>query len=135
VGFDPNAQAATGIMASKGGLGLPRVVPTHMINDYLTGYLGAGAVVAALIRRVRGGSHGIELSLARTAMWVQDLGLVPTGSDHRPSDYAPRVVTMDSPFGKLRYLMPATRYSETPGYWDCPPVPLGSCAPAWLSDF
>ncbi len=37
----------------------------------------------------------------------------------------------DSPFGRLRHVVPAGRLSETPPFWARPSVPLGTLEPAW----
>lgn len=40
----------------------------------------------------------------------------------------------ESPFGRLgrlRYVVPAARLSETPAFWATPAVPLGTHEPAW----
>jgi crotonobetainyl-CoA:carnitine CoA-transferase CaiB-like acyl-CoA transferase len=137
VGFDPNAQAVAGISASEGSLQEPKRVATGLLNDFVTGYLGAAGVLAALIRRAReGGGYRIDLSLVRTSMWVQDLGLVPAARRLPASDpfktQAPRLLSMQSPFGELTYLAPVTHYSETPGHWSRPPEPLGASRPEWL---
>ena len=71
-------------------------------------------------------------------MWVQDLGLQDLGLQGRPGNpecvtgVAPRILTMDSPFGELQYLAPVAQYSETPAYWDKPPLPLGASRAEWL---
>jgi crotonobetainyl-CoA:carnitine CoA-transferase CaiB-like acyl-CoA transferase len=137
VGFDPNAQAVAGISVSEGSIQEPKRVATGLLNDLVTGYLGAAGVLAALVRRAReGGGYQLDLSLVRTSMWVQDLGLVPAASRLPPSEpfrtSPPRLLSMQSPFGELTYLAPVTQYSETPGYWSRPPEPLGASRPEWL---
>ena len=134
VGYDPIAQAATGISVDEGGPEAPRVVPSHLLADYLTAYLGTFGALAGLIRRARdGGSYHVRISLAQTCMWVQDLG--PNVSRSVPGQGAraqPRILTMDSPFGELTYLAPVAQFSETAAYWDKPPVPLGASRAEWL---
>jgi hypothetical protein len=132
VGYDPVAQSATGICIEEGGHDAPRVVPSHLLADYLTAYLGAFGALAALVRRSReGGSYHVRVSLAQTCMWVQDLGLLEAARAASPSA-PPRILRMDSPFGELDYLAPVACYSETPAFWDKPPVPLGASRAAWL---
>lgn len=138
-GFDPQAQATTGIMATEGGDGAPRPVPTLLLNDYLTAYLGAAGVFAALRRRsVEGGSYHVRLTLARTAMWVQDFGrlaqdrVAASPAALRPEDFD--TAEMDTPFGRLQYLPPVTRLSRTPAYWNKPPCPPGSHRPDWADE-
>ena len=133
VGYDPLAQSAVGICVDEGGANAPRVVPCTLLADYLTSYLGTFGALAALIRRARdGGSYHVRISLAQTCMWVQDLGLQTRQSIKPTENMKPRLLTMDSPFGELQYLAPVAQYSETPAYWDKPPVPLGASRSEWL---
>ena len=132
VGYDPLAQAATGVAAIEGDNATPRVVPCSLLADYLTAYLGTFGALAALIRRAReGGSYHVRISLAQTCMWVQDLGLRSTATA-APRTTAPCVARMDSPFGELEYLAPVAQYSDTKAYWDKPPQPLGASRAEWL---
>ncbi|GEL17241.1 CoA transferase [Pseudonocardia asaccharolytica] len=131
-GFDPETQAAIGIAAAEGSLDEPKRLPTLLLCDFLAGFLGAAGALAALIRRSReGGSYHVKLSLARTGMWVQNLGLlpdVPEGLVLPP----PRTAAMDTPYGRLEHLAPVTQFSETLAYWDKPTVPAGASMPLWL---
>lgn len=71
--------AASGLAMLEGVDGIPSVPPTALINDYVTGYLGAAGATAALIRRAKeGGSYHVTVSLTRNAMWYPSLGLVPS---------------------------------------------------------
>ena len=55
----------------------PRFPVTFLINDYITGYMGAIGAMAALVKRAtEGGSWHVTVSLTRTAMWCGSLGLV-----------------------------------------------------------
>lgn len=130
VGFDHNAQSATGISWTEGGADSPRLPDTTLVADYITAYLGTLGTLAALMRRAKeGGSYEVQVSLARTCMWIQDIGLL----DRRPpaTPAAPKTRLMDSPFGELEYLAPVTRYSRTPAFWDSPPLPLGASRAQW----
>ena len=76
-GFDMLGTAASGLAMLEGIDGIPSVPPTALINDYVTGYLGAAGATAALIRRAKeGGSYHVTVSLTRNAMWYPSLGLV-----------------------------------------------------------
>ncbi len=130
VGFDHNAQSTTGISWVEGGRDTPRLPDTTLVADYITAYLGALGTLAALRRRsVDGGSYEVSVSLARTCMWIQDLGLLPR--DLPLQQGAPVIRTMDSPFGELQYLAPITQFSRTPAFWDSPPLPLGASRAQW----
>lgn len=135
-GFDPQAQAVAGIMAAEGGAGAPRTPPTQLLNDYLTAYLGAAGAIAALSRRAReGGSYHVSLSLARTAMWVQEFGLLaPEAVAEAPASLDTAgfaTARIETPFGTLDHLPPVTRMARTPARWEHPPCPQGSSAPVW----
>jgi crotonobetainyl-CoA:carnitine CoA-transferase CaiB-like acyl-CoA transferase len=76
-GFDQNAQVASGFAMAEGQGGLPKFSPVFYLADLITGYFAAAGMMAALHRRaIEGGSYQVKLSLARSAMWVQDLGLL-----------------------------------------------------------
>lgn len=136
VGFDPNALAATGVCLSEAGGGPPRLPPTSLLSDYLTGQLAAAGVVAALCRRATsGGSYHVSVSLARTAMWVQDLGLLPPEAyGHAASTLSTastRLMTTASPFGELTHLPPFPTFSDSVARWRHPPRPLGEAPASW----
>jgi crotonobetainyl-CoA:carnitine CoA-transferase CaiB-like acyl-CoA transferase len=133
-GWEPLAEAATGISLAEGGAGPPRVLPAAAC-DYTTGYLGALAVIAALERRAReGGSHLVRASLCQTGMWIEALGAHcdPAAASGLP-DLADRMLTADTIFGRLTHLAPVARLSATPGRWSRPVVPPGTHPPAWPS--
>ena len=132
-GFEQIGQLVSGICHTEGRGGRPRLVPTHFLNDYLTGYLAAAGVVAALHRRQReGGSYHVTASLTQTSMWVQSLGEVaPENTTVNPFEIAPVLERRASPFGMLEQLPPVVGFSETPPCWELPPHPLGSHLPVW----
>ena len=130
VGFDHNAQSTTGISWVEGGSDTPRLPDTTLVADYITAYLGTLGTLAALLhRRTDGGSYEVRVSLARTCMWIQDLGLLPPGLPLQ--ERAPVIRAMDSPFGELHYLAPITHFSRTPAFWESPPLPLGASRAHW----
>jgi crotonobetainyl-CoA:carnitine CoA-transferase CaiB-like acyl-CoA transferase len=126
------------VMALEGADSEPKLPTTGMLNDFITGYLGAAGATAALIRRANdGGSYHVKVSLARTAMFVTSLGTVdPTlaGSrrQHRPLE--PDSVTGQTCLGELLQLAPPVRFSETTPRWTEPIlVPRSSSQPEWRS--
>ena len=157
-GFDMLGSAATGLATLEGVNTKPSMPPTGLINDYVTGYLGAAGATAALIRRAKeGGSYHVTVSLARNAMWYQSLGLIPAeersfaenpfrhlgamtprdlmalqaGVKQRLLD--PDVIIRETPLGQVRRLAPAVAYSATPASWDDPILtPMGASLPTWL---
>ena len=136
-GFEQLGQAVSGISVREGGADKPRVVPTYLLNDYLTGYLGALGVIQALIRRAQeGGSYHVKVSLARTSMWVQELGLLSDFDPRRPrGDFArelrPLLEKRESAYGVLEQLPPVAQFSRTRAEWSLPPAPNGAHPAAW----
>ncbi len=135
-GFDMNGSAASGLMTIEGGDAHPTLPVTLLINDYVTGYLGAVGAAAALVKRAtEGGSWHVNVSLTRTAMWCGSLGLVDpalAGSDdaHRPRE--PDPYDAPSPLGDVHVLAPPVSFSKTPPAWPDPLlVPRGSSPAAW----
>ncbi len=137
-GFDMNGSAASGVMAIEGADGDPKLPPTGLLNDFITGYLGAAGAVAALYRRAtEGGSYRVNVSLARTGMFVASLGGVDPGLAGSSEDHTlrePASVTAETPLGTLTQLAPPVTFSETPPRWEDPIlVPRGSSRPEWRS--
>jgi hypothetical protein len=156
-GFDMLGTAASGLAMLEGANGTPALPPTAMLNDYITGYMGAAGAAAALLKRAKeGGSYHVTVSLTRCAMWYQSLGLVPEAErafaenpmrqiwSLSPDDlprikheltqrlFEPEILVRDTPLGRVRRLAPAVTYSATPACWRDPLlVPRGSGAPEW----
>ncbi len=134
-GFEQLAQAATGIATVQGTEETPKLALSFYPNDYITGFLAAFGTLAALIRRQReGGSYHVRVSLCRTAMLLLEQGLnlpAPTCPKVPASILARYMRERDSALGRLHYLGPVLRYSETPSHWDLPPAPLGAHPPRW----
>lgn len=135
-GFDQQGQSVTGIAAREGGIDGPRLAPVYYLNDFITGYLGAAGALAALILRSKeGGSYHVKVALARSSMWVQSLGYIENLDPQLPlADNlgTPPLAVSEGPYGELEFMKPITQYSETQGYWDKPPAPLGAHKPEWL---
>jgi crotonobetainyl-CoA:carnitine CoA-transferase CaiB-like acyl-CoA transferase len=145
-GFDQNAQMVSGFSVTEGSMDRPATSPVYYINDLLTAYFAAAGMMAALLRRAtEGGSYHVKVSLARSCMWAQDLGLVspeqyrsaPTADifpdrlteDPSAFTFLPKLVNETSPFGTLTRLAPAVKYSDMPSIDLLPVVPYGSCPP------
>jgi crotonobetainyl-CoA:carnitine CoA-transferase CaiB-like acyl-CoA transferase len=119
-------------------MGVPRIVP-GAITDYVTGYLLAFGTMVALRRRaLEGGSYVVRSSLAQTGMCVERMGQVDAEKAMAQSELVAREVreklTLDekTAYGRMRYLGPIIRMSETPPRWSQPTVPRGSLQPVWL---
>jgi crotonobetainyl-CoA:carnitine CoA-transferase CaiB-like acyl-CoA transferase len=131
-----NGSAASGLMAIEGTTDEPRLPVTGLINDYITGYMGAIGASAALVRRAtEGGSWHVTVSLTRTAMWCASLGLVDPAlaeSDDVHRRREPAAYDAPSPLGDVHMLAPPVRFSHTPPAWPDPIlVPRGSARAEW----
>jgi crotonobetainyl-CoA:carnitine CoA-transferase CaiB-like acyl-CoA transferase len=131
-GYDTLVQCASGIAAEQAASDRspkPKHTPASAL-DYLTGYLAAFGILAALLRRsTEGGSWHIRVSLAQTANWLDGLGrCVPSAGVPSSDDL---MMETASPFGRLRHLRPPLKLAETPPHWASPPVPLGTHPPRW----
>jgi crotonobetainyl-CoA:carnitine CoA-transferase CaiB-like acyl-CoA transferase len=137
-GFDMNGSAASGLMTIEGTEAEPKLPVTALINDYITGYMGAIGAIAGLIKRTTdGGSWHVTVNLTRTAMWCGSLGLVDParagrGDEHTVRDPVP--YDAPSPLGDVHMLAPPVRFSQTPPSWPNPIlVPRGSSRAQWRS--
>jgi len=136
-GYDTIVQSATGMAEASGDANGPKLLPVSAI-DYVGGNLMAfGAMVALHRRATEGGSWLVRTSLAQTGRWITQRGvLAPEVYRAAPEDLPPEVIAglcteVDAPDGRIRYLAPIVRMSETPARWVRPPVPLGHDPAAW----
>jgi crotonobetainyl-CoA:carnitine CoA-transferase CaiB-like acyl-CoA transferase len=136
-GFDSIVQAVSGISEEHVRDGTPGFAPANPL-DYMTGYLAAFGVMAALHRRAReGGSYLVRLSLAQTGHWLAGLPRIPAALvSNTPVDLPAErlealMMTSDTPFGRLQHLAPIVQMSETSPRWEHPSVPLAHNAPEW----
>jgi crotonobetainyl-CoA:carnitine CoA-transferase CaiB-like acyl-CoA transferase len=136
-GYDTIVQAATGMAEASSDAHGPKHLPVSAI-DYVGGNLMAfGAMVALARRATEGGSWLVRASLAQTGRWIVQRGVLPPEAyrdapEDLPADTIERLCTeVDAPDGRIRYLAPIVRMSETPPHWARPPVPLGYHAAAW----
>lgn len=134
-GFDQNGQAATGVSISEGSSESPRFTPVFYLNDLIAGYSAAAGMMAALLKRATtGGSYHVRISLARGAMWVQDLGYVaPDLYNLAPKEdkYPVQLETNSTVYGPVTYLAPAVKFSNMPRATLRPVVPYGADMPNW----
>src|SRR5881397_2145689 len=99
-----------------GGLDHPEHLPAQVV-DHGAGYLAALGALIALVRRAReGGSYLVRVSLAQTGRWVDALGRVDgrNTADLALESVQDLVADADSPYGRLRHVVPAARFGETP---------------------
>ncbi len=135
-GFEQLGQAASGLMAGHSGENAPepKLVPAA-VCDYLTGELATLGILAALVRRAtEGGSYHVEVSLARTGMWVHELGdrhdaeIPGVGVAALNDSYR---MESETCFGTIKHLKPAVQYPATPPQFRYPASPLGSALASW----
>jgi hypothetical protein len=141
-GFDSLVQMVSGI-ADEGrravGVDKPVPLPCQLL-DHASGYLLAAGVLTGLARRRaagRGGGWLVEVSLARTAAWLEGLprdGVVDIDpgveqqTETLPDELA---VEFDGALGHSRHVTCPGRIDGAVPAWTSAPVPLGHHAPHW----
>jgi crotonobetainyl-CoA:carnitine CoA-transferase CaiB-like acyl-CoA transferase len=129
-GFDSIVQTVSGMAYAQGG-DKPKLLPVSVI-DYVSGYLMAyGALVALLRRTTEGGSWLVRVSLARTGKWIVDRGTAEGFASVPPELPPEELQKLMITTQKYSHLRPVLGLSETPPYWERPPVPLGTHPAAW----
>lgn len=119
-GFEQIAQAVTGVMSVHSRKLPEPTVVTVLMNDYMTGYLGAVGTVGTLAERESsGGFWKVSASLTRCAM-----GALTTVREQDSEPYAPVgiqdlidfAVDQDAPSGTFTRLAPTVTFSRTPSF-------------------
>ncbi|HJO95345.1 MAG TPA: CoA transferase [Victivallales bacterium] len=137
-GFEHIGQTATGISVNEGSIDNPKLVPTYYLCDLLTGYLASAGMIAALLKRAKeGGSYHVKVSLARSAMWTQELGLIKNRkllrnlpiNDSNPKDL--KLNEYDTVYGKLLCPAPAAKLSKLKSKIQIGPRPYGADLLKW----
>jgi hypothetical protein len=131
-GFDSLVQIATGIGWATSTDGIqPGALPCQLL-DHATGYLIAAGALAALVRRARtGDATHVSVSLARTAQWLLDQGIMPA-----------RQSTSDDPKGQADIyrtalgngwsgISPPGQIDGRPLNWPHLPPAYGQARPDW----
>jgi hypothetical protein len=119
-----------GVAAGAAG---PCPLPAQAL-DHGTGWLAALGTLAALARRAEeGGSWAVEVSLARTARWLDGLGRVDglTAPDPGMDDVADLLETAPTPFGAVTHVQPPGSIVGGEPRWESPPHRPGQDPPAW----
>ena len=135
-GFDSLVQTASGINEAEGrafGGGL-RALPMQIL-DYAAGFWLAFGVQAALYRQAtQGGSWHVQVSLARVAQWLKELGqrqAAEAPSADAAARVAPYLESMSSGFGALTAVRHSGVLQGHAAHWSHPSVPPGTNAPSW----
>ena len=123
-GFEQVGQAVSGMMhVNSVGLEDPTLISV-LLNDYMTGYLGAIGTVAALAaREEQGGYWNVGASLMRCGMMAASLVEDLNAEAYEPvtvKDMVEFGVDEDTPLGKVTRLATAVEFSHTPGGFDLP---------------
>jgi crotonobetainyl-CoA:carnitine CoA-transferase CaiB-like acyl-CoA transferase len=136
-GFDQNGQVTSGFALEEGNGGPPRFSPVFYVADLITGYCAAAGMMAALLRRsVEGGSYQVKLSLTRSVMWVQELGLLDVaaqGEVPETDTYPAETVSIDTAYGPVTFLAPPVAFSNLTLPATDRLVPYGFDPAAWPS--
>ena len=142
MGYDFIAAGLAGMFCDIGSADQPQLPhDVSVVCDFVTGYLSAIGVQAALLRRAsEGGSYRVSVNLAQTIMLQQAIGLIDgatllkhddLGPEHQP--LPPNLQTGPTAFGEFTRLGSQIEMSRTPEYWADPMVePIGSSKPVWL---
>jgi hypothetical protein len=133
-GFDSLVQTAAGFNdaeARAAGSVQPKALPMQVL-DMTTGFLIAFGAQAALWRQqAEGGSWHVRVSLARTALWLRELGRIDAGFAAPKADFSGLMETSASAYGELIAMRHAAVFSRTPAGWDRPSVRPGTHELAW----
>ncbi|WP_081687876.1 CoA transferase [Rhizobium mesoamericanum] len=129
-GFEQIAQAVTGVMhVNSEGMEAPTLISVLM-NDYLTGYLGAIGTIAALCQREeRGGFWKIDAALSRCSTMATDFLQPVDAEPYEPvlmRDLIEHGIDQMTPHGLFTRLKPAVEFSQTPSMFVLPPGLPGS---------
>jgi crotonobetainyl-CoA:carnitine CoA-transferase CaiB-like acyl-CoA transferase len=133
-GFDSLVQTATGFNAAEAeaaGSTVPKALPMQIL-DMASGFLLAfGAQVALLRQRDAGGSWQVQVSLARTALWLRELGRAEQGFAAPPASFEAQMEGSDSGYGRLMALRHAARFAATPARYARPSSRPGTDPLEW----
>jgi crotonobetainyl-CoA:carnitine CoA-transferase CaiB-like acyl-CoA transferase len=133
-GFDSLVQTTTGINhaeAQAAGSTQPKPLPMQIV-DMASGFLMAFGAQAAVWRQQReGGSWHVRVSLARTALWLRELGRVANGFNAPAPDFSGLMEQHASGYGVLNAMRHTAAFSHTPAGWALPSMPPGTHPLAW----
>ena len=105
------------------------------LNDELLGTTTYTQMVSLILlgrRATEGGSWHVRVSLSQTSMWYVRLGHELDRSRARGlGDPTDLLDERDTAWGRLAFVRPPLRMSETPPRWELPAARLGSSEPVW----
>ncbi len=133
-GFDSLVQTATGFNAAEAqafGSDTPKPLPVQIL-DYATGFLMAyGAQVALYKQLTEGGSYHVELSLARTALWLREMGQSQDFLAVEPPSSKDFLREFESGYGVLEAIPHAAVFESLPNHFRRPSVAPGTNTLHW----
>jgi hypothetical protein len=131
-GFDSLVQMSTGIAFPADEGGKPTPLPVQAL-DQATGYLAAAAAVRGLSERRRTGLGSVSrLSLARTAMFLQDHRGARDEGPVEPFDAAAAGGALEETFWGRGHRLPGpVSIGSASMAWTIPAAPFGSAAASW----
>jgi len=133
-GFDSLVQTSTGFNVAEAdafGQSAPKPMPVQIL-DYATGFLMAFASQIALYKQSQeGGSWHVQLSLAKTGMWLRSMGQSLDTLQINAPLAEPQLRVYPSKFGQLEAINHAADFSMTPVNWKIPSAPPGTHQPQW----
>ncbi len=133
-GYDSLVQSACGFNlaeADASGAALPQALPMQIL-DYASGFLMAFGTQAALHKQwTEGGSWHVQVSLARTGLWLRSMGQNKDWLHCRTPDSSEALQSYDCGYGKLQALPHAPLFSHSKTGWNRPSVAPGTHRPQW----
>ena len=133
-GYDSLTQTATGFNAAEAsmyGSDTPKAMPVQIL-DYASGFLMAFGTQLALLKQAQeGGSYHVQVSLARTGLWLRQMGQSSEYLGVRTASPHSHLTAYESGFGPLEAIPHAALINQTPTQWKLPSVPPGTHPPQW----
>ena len=133
-GFDSLVQTATGFNAAEAEAfrsATPKPMPVQIL-DYATGFLMAYGAQAALYKQLtEGGSYHVQLSLARTALWLKEMGQSMQFLNTEPPQSRDYLRPFESGYGTLAAIPHAAVFDGLPNHFRRPSVAPGTDALHW----
>jgi hypothetical protein len=133
-GFDMQGSSSSGLMYHCGDSKRPRWPPGMVINDYTTGYYGALAIQACILRHMKeGGGYVVSPSLTGTAMSILKYFKSERYQELQHGQIkalSPEQVKIPTKMGFMKTLKPLPKLSRTPIKYE--PIfldPIGSGLP------
>ena len=133
-GYDSLLQSASGINLAEAqakGTSKPTALPMQVL-DYASGFLMTfGTQVALLNQQREGGSWHVQVSLARTGLWLRSLGQNADWLLADTPDAASHLKPYDATYGNLQALPHAVQFSHSAVQWNRPSSPPGTDRASW----